>query len=227
MMFVHPDSKKKCLIKRTQIPLAPGFAMTAHKAQGKTMEAIVVDLESTSGTESPYVMLSRAKSLDGIFILRPFKQKTIQRHPSQDVRSEFRRLDLLSHQTTMKYGTADEAQEAQKYLISHFSSSALAADDEEMEEIFKDDDAHQPRHRLERLQADTSRLIGEDHRAARNPASETHHTLATTSRSSRRGHRVRHGTQMDVDNCYAGSTRAKRPRDESELTRRVRRNKDG
>jgi hypothetical protein len=31
------------------------FAMTAHKAQGKTMDAILIDLESTRGTESPYV----------------------------------------------------------------------------------------------------------------------------------------------------------------------------
>ncbi|KAJ7251691.1 hypothetical protein C8J57DRAFT_986518, partial [Mycena rebaudengoi] len=75
--------------------------ITAHKAQGKTMEAIIVHLESTYGTESPYVMLSRAKSLDGIFILRPFRQKVIQCHPNQDVRAEFKRLDMLAHQTIM------------------------------------------------------------------------------------------------------------------------------
>ncbi|KAJ7205842.1 hypothetical protein GGX14DRAFT_644484, partial [Mycena pura] len=73
--------------------------MTAHKAQGKTMETIVVDLESTSGTESPYVMLSRATTLGGVFILRPFRLRTIQRRPSADVRAEFRRLDMLSLQT--------------------------------------------------------------------------------------------------------------------------------
>ncbi|KAJ7251174.1 hypothetical protein B0H12DRAFT_989070, partial [Mycena haematopus] len=73
--------------------------MTAHKAQGKTMEAIIVDLESTKGTEAPYVMLSRAKSLDGIFILRPFRLSAIQCHPSQDVRNEYKRLDMLCHQT--------------------------------------------------------------------------------------------------------------------------------
>ncbi|KAJ7205799.1 hypothetical protein GGX14DRAFT_336316, partial [Mycena pura] len=75
--------------------------MTAHKAQGKTLEAVIVDLESTRGTESPYVMLSRAKSLDGVFILRPFRLATIQCHPSQDVRDEFKRLDMLCHQTIM------------------------------------------------------------------------------------------------------------------------------
>ncbi|KAJ7092165.1 hypothetical protein C8R44DRAFT_587366, partial [Mycena epipterygia] len=73
--------------------------MTAHKAQGKTLDAVIVDLESTSGTESPYVMLSRATSLAGVFILRPFKQRVIKRRPSQDVREEFRRLDMLYRQT--------------------------------------------------------------------------------------------------------------------------------
>ncbi|KAJ7246240.1 hypothetical protein C8J57DRAFT_985895, partial [Mycena rebaudengoi] len=73
--------------------------MTAHKAQGKTMNAIIVDLEGTKGTESPYVMLSRATSLDGIFILRPFRLQAIQCHPSQDVRNEFKRLDIPCHQT--------------------------------------------------------------------------------------------------------------------------------
>ncbi|KAJ7306286.1 hypothetical protein DFH08DRAFT_624982, partial [Mycena albidolilacea] len=60
---------------------------------------VVVDLESTRGTESPYVMLSRAKSLDGVFILRPFRQKIIQCRPREDVRNEFKRLDILCHQT--------------------------------------------------------------------------------------------------------------------------------
>ncbi|KAJ7218941.1 hypothetical protein C8J57DRAFT_998110, partial [Mycena rebaudengoi] len=72
---------------------------TAHKAQGKTMNVVILDLESTSGTEAPYVMLSRATSLNGVLILRPFKKKAIQRHPSEDVRNEFRCLDILRHQT--------------------------------------------------------------------------------------------------------------------------------
>ncbi|KAJ6546323.1 hypothetical protein B0H10DRAFT_1852422 [Mycena sp. CBHHK59/15] len=129
--------------------------MTAHKAQGKTMDFVIMDLESTSGTEAPYVMLSRATSLAGVYILRPFKQKVIQRHPSQDVREEFRRIDMLSHQTTMDYGTVEEAAEAQRYLVSNFSVQALPNRDETMGDA-ADDDAH----RLACLQKATSRLIG-------------------------------------------------------------------
>ncbi|KAJ6448276.1 hypothetical protein C8R47DRAFT_916205, partial [Mycena vitilis] len=60
---------------------------------------VIMDLESTTGTEAPYVMLSRATSLAGVYILRPFEQKFIQRQPSQDVREEFRRMDMLYHRT--------------------------------------------------------------------------------------------------------------------------------
>ncbi|KAI0731007.1 hypothetical protein C8Q76DRAFT_717157 [Earliella scabrosa] len=38
---------------------------------------VVVDLESCAGTESPYVMLSRATSLEGVIILRPFAKSKI------------------------------------------------------------------------------------------------------------------------------------------------------
>jgi hypothetical protein len=84
-----------------------------------------VDMEGTCGTESPYVMLSRAKSLDGVFILRPFRLATIQRHPSQDVRDEFKRLDMLCHQTVIRFGLAAEASESQNYLVNTFSAAAL------------------------------------------------------------------------------------------------------
>ena len=69
LTFRHPHSNKKCLIKRTQLPIAPAFAMTAHKAQGQTLNKVIVDLESCRGTESPYVMVSHVTSLNGLLIL--------------------------------------------------------------------------------------------------------------------------------------------------------------
>jgi hypothetical protein len=99
-------------------------------------------------------MISRATSLAGVYILRPFKKKVIQRHPSQDVRDEFRRMDMLYHQTIMKYGSAEEALEAQNYLVQSFSVHTLPNVDEVMEDA-ADDDAR----RLERLQWANARLI--------------------------------------------------------------------
>ena len=35
--FEHAASCKRCIIKRKQVQVEPGFVMTAHKAQGQTM----------------------------------------------------------------------------------------------------------------------------------------------------------------------------------------------
>ncbi|KAJ7199865.1 hypothetical protein GGX14DRAFT_335027, partial [Mycena pura] len=73
--------------------------MTVHKAQGQTLETVILDLEGCRGTEAPYVMLSRAKSLDGVFILRPFNIKRIQSRPCEESRTEFKRIEILRLRT--------------------------------------------------------------------------------------------------------------------------------
>ncbi|KAI9067027.1 hypothetical protein FKP32DRAFT_1550568, partial [Trametes sanguinea] len=73
--------------------------VTAHKAQGQTFARTVIDFNSCIGTESPYVMLSRATSLNGVVILRPFPMSKITCRQSQDVRNELLRLDILALKT--------------------------------------------------------------------------------------------------------------------------------
>ncbi|KAK0436845.1 uncharacterized protein EV420DRAFT_1253725, partial [Desarmillaria tabescens] len=72
---------------------------TAHKAQGQTMETVLIDVKSCRGTESLYVMISRVKSLSGLLILRPFDLSVIQKNPSEDYRKESKRLNILRLQT--------------------------------------------------------------------------------------------------------------------------------
>ncbi|KAJ6493791.1 hypothetical protein DFH09DRAFT_1104468 [Mycena vulgaris] len=98
--------------------------------------------------------ISRATSLDGVFILRPFRKKVIQCRPSQDVRDEFKRLDVLAHQTKMKYGTPEDASEAQRYLVENFSPAALPQDDDAIEQNHLQD-----ARALARLQTASSRLL--------------------------------------------------------------------
>ncbi|PBK83774.1 hypothetical protein ARMGADRAFT_873107, partial [Armillaria gallica] len=69
--------------------------MTAHKAQGKTLERAVIDLDNCRGTEPPYVMISRVKSLEGLLILRKYKYGRISKHQSEDYRKEDKRLSVL------------------------------------------------------------------------------------------------------------------------------------
>lgn len=109
---------KSCIIKRTQLPVVPAFAMTAHKAQGQTMNRAIVDLQGCHGTEAPYVMLSRVKSLEGLIILRPFEKRKIQCRQSEDSRREAKRMDFLRLQTIIVHGDVEEISNSQQLLSS-------------------------------------------------------------------------------------------------------------
>jgi ATP-dependent DNA helicase PIF1 len=56
------------LLHRTQLPLMPAWAMTIHKAQGMTLNRVIVDLASAFEDQQVYVALSRARTLDGLQI---------------------------------------------------------------------------------------------------------------------------------------------------------------
>ncbi|TFK59637.1 hypothetical protein BDN72DRAFT_746503, partial [Pluteus cervinus] len=66
--------------------------ITAHRAQGMTMDRVLVDLSYCSGSESPYVMVSRSRSLAGLKVLRLFPFNTVKKSLSEDLRKEFARL---------------------------------------------------------------------------------------------------------------------------------------
>ncbi|KAL6307302.1 hypothetical protein BKA93DRAFT_713336, partial [Sparassis latifolia] len=73
--------------------------MTAHKAQGQSLKKVIIDLQSCRGTEAPYVIISRATSLDGLLILRPFTREKITCHHSEESRLEMHCLQLLQLST--------------------------------------------------------------------------------------------------------------------------------
>ena len=80
------------------------------------MDQAIVDLQSCHGTESPYVMLSRVTSLEGLAILRPFDKRKIQCRQSEDSRREARRLEFLRLHTVVQHGDEHESAAAQTIL---------------------------------------------------------------------------------------------------------------
>ena len=116
LKFEHGGSHKWCTIKQKQVPLEPGFTMTIHKAQGQTMACVIVDLMGCVGTEPPYMMVSRATSLDGLIVLQDFDTKQIAKRRSEDMRREFAHLTLLKWRTIVQYGTEGEVVEAKVEL---------------------------------------------------------------------------------------------------------------
>lgn len=83
-------------IERRQVPLILAWAVTAHKLQGVTVENAVLDLGSSLFAKGqPYVMLSRAKSLDKILILRQFAVQKLSELVNKEAVKEMNRLQRL------------------------------------------------------------------------------------------------------------------------------------
>lgn len=57
-------------LKRTQVPLRLGYAVTIHASQGMTLDSAFVDLEGTFIPGQGYVACSRVRTLDGLHIVR-------------------------------------------------------------------------------------------------------------------------------------------------------------
>lgn len=62
------DERPYSLLMRTQIPLAPAWAMTIHKSQSLTLDRVVVNLSRAFEEGQVYVALSRATGLHGLKI---------------------------------------------------------------------------------------------------------------------------------------------------------------
>lgn len=76
-----------------QLPLTLGWAITIHKSQGLTLDALTLNLEGGAFAEGQtYVALSRARRLEGISLARPISMGDVRVDPV--VLEFYRRLNL-------------------------------------------------------------------------------------------------------------------------------------
>lgn len=69
--------------KYVQFPLAPAWALTIHKAQGMTLDAVEIDLgRGAFAPGQTYVALSRARAMESIRLARPLSPRDVQVDPS-------------------------------------------------------------------------------------------------------------------------------------------------
>ena len=65
----------------TQIPLRLGWAVTIHKSQGLTLEAVAIDAEDAWDSGQVYVALSRSKSMNGIILRKKIPITAVKANP--------------------------------------------------------------------------------------------------------------------------------------------------
>lgn len=75
----HTLIRKTPYVQKTkQFPLKLAYAFTIHKAQGQTFEKVIIDLNShIFATGQLYVALSRAKSLQSLYLTKPIAYSDI------------------------------------------------------------------------------------------------------------------------------------------------------
>ena len=96
------SKQKSVSVKRQQFPLTPAYAMTAYKAQGKTLNKIIIDLKRPNHKLDPayiYGALSRARCLNDVLILMEFEKDMINTKNPPDLLIEIERLKNLEEIT--------------------------------------------------------------------------------------------------------------------------------
>lgn len=99
------------VIHRLQLPLTAAYAFTDYKAQGQTIECVIVDLGKTPTAGltpfNAYVALSRSRGRQTIRLLRDFDEKLFTTHPSEELRKDDCRLQQLAIATQARYDSGE------------------------------------------------------------------------------------------------------------------------
>ncbi|CAK9832801.1 ATP-dependent DNA helicase pfh1, partial [Anthophora retusa] len=81
--------------KRTQFPVVEACAITIHKSQGGTYQKVVYEYKKSHDQQLVYVALSRATSIDGLYLTNSENDYTFYHakgRENQELRNKFRRL---------------------------------------------------------------------------------------------------------------------------------------
>ena len=95
--------------------VAPADTRIVYAAQGETFDAVVADMQRPPSMDPDthwlacYVMLSRARTLEGFLVLRPALFKELSRLPPQYLLDEIDRLLALEKESTVDFVVEDQS----------------------------------------------------------------------------------------------------------------------
>lgn len=93
-------------VKRNQYGFDTGYCVTDYKSQGDTLSTAFVDINTDKNVKnyySIYVMLSRVRTLKGLYILSDFNPDRLVFKPPLELQQEMARLKGLADATTKRF----------------------------------------------------------------------------------------------------------------------------
>jgi len=121
---IEEDGKAKATI--AQYPLRLAWAITVHKSQGMSLDAVEVDLSKSFERGMGYVALSRVRSLEGLTLLGLNEIATQVRGDVLDFDEELRKISN-KHLAEMVAMTDKEKQDKQKKFLQKISPERTAS----------------------------------------------------------------------------------------------------
>ncbi|KAK4003752.1 hypothetical protein OUZ56_005507 [Daphnia magna] len=86
-------------VKVTQFPCVSALVLTGHKIQGRTLDAVILGalsrIHKTGHSGWIYVILSRVRTVNNLFLLTPLEEDLKKYKPRTDVMTEMNRLRLI------------------------------------------------------------------------------------------------------------------------------------
>ena len=94
-------------VKLRQFPVTLAFAITDFKCQGQTFDWVICDIHrprtGSAPSTSPYVQLSRARSLERVSIMRPFNADELSTPLPKELLEELKWEEDMAQRTRAVY----------------------------------------------------------------------------------------------------------------------------
>jgi hypothetical protein len=107
---IHLNGKKTMIFRR-QLALTPAYAFTDYKAQGQTIQPVIIDLGRTPTGKlnqfNAYMVMSRGTGRVNLRLLRDFDIELFTTYPNQDLMDCDVRLEALNEITKDKYANGE------------------------------------------------------------------------------------------------------------------------